>query len=185
MPVTIKDAKELTKSDCQFTPCADERYSYCEYVSEYAGIRQKWAMYHSEPMHEQKKKTFEKNLEKHLKKAWKSFRKSCAGEFACEPDAKNAAGKWLKKHPKFQFSEFEILTFQRKTEKKRDGRRPVNHWFRSTQFPQILNTMKLSSSRNGKNSAGLSWQRMTQRCLQMNCSRITKHRVMLRGDFVF
>jgi len=119
VPVTIKDAKELTKSDFQFTPCVDERYSYCEYVSDYADIRQKWAMYHSEPMHEQKKKTFEKNLEKNLKKAQKSFRKACAGEFACEPDAKNAADKWLKEHPKFQFSEFEILTIQRKTEKKR------------------------------------------------------------------
>jgi len=119
VPVTIKDAKELTKSDFQFTPCVDERYSYCEYVSDYADIRQKWAMYHSEPMHEQKKKTFEKNLEKNLKKAQKSFRKACAGEFACEPDANNAAEKWLKEHPKFQFSEFEILMIQRKIEKKR------------------------------------------------------------------
>jgi len=119
VPVTVKDAKELIKSDCQFTLCADVRYSYNEYFSDYANIRQKWVLYHSAPMHEQQEKTFEKNLGKNLEKAKTSLRKVLAKEFACEPDAKNAAENWLKKHPKYQFSELEILTIQRKAEKKR------------------------------------------------------------------
>ena len=119
VPSTIKEVNELTKSDCTFTPCSDERYSYTECFSEYAGITQKWVLFHSEPMHEQKTKTFEKNLEKNFEKAMKSFRKDCSGEYFCESDAKKTADKWLKKHPKFQFSEFEIFTIQRKAEKKR------------------------------------------------------------------
>jgi transposase len=119
VPVTVKDAKELIKSDCQFTSCADERYSYNEYFSDYADIRQKWVLYHSAPMHEQQKKTFEKNLGKNLEKAKTSLRKILAKKFACEPDAKNAAENWLKTNPKFQFSELEILAIQRKAEKKR------------------------------------------------------------------
>lgn len=119
VPVTIKDAKELIKSDCTFLQSADERYSYSEYFSDYADIRQKWVLYHSAPMHEQQKKTFEKNLGKNLEKAKTSLRKVCAKEFACEPDALNAAENWMEKHPKFQFSECKILTIQRKAEKKR------------------------------------------------------------------
>ncbi|WFN33986.1 IS1634 family transposase [Methanogenium sp. S4BF] len=135
VPVTIKDVKELIKSDFQFTPCVDERYSYSEYFSEYAGIRQKWVMYHSEPMHEQQNKTFQKNLVKDLERAKTSLRKVCAQEFACEPDARIAAEKWLDKHPEYLFSELEILTVQRKEEKKR-GRpkagEPLVHSYKIT-----------------------------------------------------
>jgi len=117
------------------TPCGDERYSYSEYFSEYARIKQKWAMYHSEPMHELQNKTFEKNLVKDLEKAKTSLRKVCAQEFACEPDARIAAEKWLAKHQKYLFSELEILTIQRKEEKKR-GRpkagEPLVHSYKIT-----------------------------------------------------
>ncbi|WFN37836.1 IS1634 family transposase [Methanomicrobium antiquum] len=119
VPVIIKEAKELVKSDCQFIPCDDNRYSYSESFSEYAGIRQKWVMYHSKPMHEQQSKTFDKNLVKELEKAKTSLRKVCAQEYACEPDARIAAEKWLEKNHKYQFSELEILMIQRKEEKKR------------------------------------------------------------------
>ncbi len=135
VPVTIKDVKELIKSDFQFTPCVDERYSSREYFSEYAGIRQKWVMYHSEPMHEQQNKTFQKSLVKDLEKAKTSLRKVCAQEFACEPDARFAAEKWLDKHPKYLFSELEILTIQRKEEKKRDRPKagePLVHSYKIT-----------------------------------------------------
>jgi len=119
VPITVKDAKELINSDCTFLKSADERYSYSEYFNDYADIRQKWVLYYSVPMHEQQEKTFEKNLGNNLEKAKTSLRKILAKEFACEPDAQNAAENWLNKHPKFQFSELEILTIQRKAEKKR------------------------------------------------------------------
>ncbi len=70
-------------------------------------------------MHKQKTKTFEKVLEKKLKATKKSLRKLCAIESNCEPDAHKDAQIWLNNHPLFQFSEYEIITLQRKTEKKR------------------------------------------------------------------
>jgi len=119
VPVTIKDAKELLHSDLTFSPCTDERYSYSEHFSEYAGIPQKWIVYHSMMMHKRQEKTFEKNLKKNLDKAKTSLRKLCAREFVCEPDAKIAAEKWQDIHSRYKFSELEVLTVTRKAEKKR------------------------------------------------------------------
>ena len=87
VPSSVKEAKDLLASECQFKPCTDERYSYSEYESNYAGIRQKQVLYHSDPMHEQKMKTLEKDLGKKLTAAKKSLRKLCKIESNCEPDA--------------------------------------------------------------------------------------------------
>ena len=91
----------------------DDRYRYAEHRSEYAGIPQEWVVYRSAPMQEQRERAFEKRLEK------MSLRKLGAREFACEPDARIAAGKWLQEHPLFRFSSLAIRTTTRKTTKKR------------------------------------------------------------------
>ena len=119
VPSTIKEVKELLASDCQFKPCKDDRYSYFEHVSEYAGITQKWVQYYSESTIEAKKKKFEAKLDKKLRTAKKSLRKICAIESKCEPDAHDVAQRWLKDHPLFQFSGYKITTIQRRAEKKR------------------------------------------------------------------
>ena len=119
VPSSVKEAKNLLASGCQFKPCTDERYSYSEYESDYAGIRQKQVLYHSEPMHEKKTKSLEKDLEKKLNVAKKSLRKLCKIESNCEPDAHKDAQIWLNDHPLFRFSQYDIITFQRKAEKKR------------------------------------------------------------------
>jgi transposase len=55
-------------------------------------------------MQEQQEKTFVKRLEDGRKKAEASLRKLGAREFACEPDARLVARKWLQKHPLFCFT---------------------------------------------------------------------------------
>ncbi len=70
-------------------------------------------------MKEQQEKTFAKRLENDRKKAETSLRKLRAREFACEPDARFAAGKWLQEHPLFRFSSLAIRTTTRKKTKKR------------------------------------------------------------------
>lgn len=119
VPSTIADARKLIHSECTFSPCVDARYEYCESVSDYAGIRQKWILYHSTEMHARQEKTFEKNLGKDLDRAKTSLRKLCAREFACEPDARNAAEKWLDNHPRYRFNELDVVTISRKAEKTR------------------------------------------------------------------
>jgi len=62
-------------------------------LSDYAGIPQKWVIYHSAPLQEQQEKTSTKRLENDNKKTETSLRKPGAREFACEPDARIAAQK--------------------------------------------------------------------------------------------
>ena len=124
VPATIKEERDLVRTEDPFLPCTDDRYSYQEHCSEYAGIRQKWVLYRSVPVYEREEKTFEKNLAKSLDRARTSLRKLCAREFACEPDARMAAEIWLNKHPRYQFRNLDIATITHKHEKKRG--RPKN-----------------------------------------------------------
>ncbi|MFY9449069.1 MAG: IS1634 family transposase [Candidatus Methanoculleus thermohydrogenotrophicum] len=124
VPATIKEAWDLVRTGEPFLPCTDDRYTYQEHFSEYAGIRQKWVLYRSVPMYEREEKTFEKNLAKDLDRARTSLRKLCSREFACVPDARIAAEKWLEQHPRYRFRDLEIVTITRKQEKKRG--RPKN-----------------------------------------------------------
>jgi len=90
---TLNEGKVLIAADLVLQTCADDRYRYAEHASAYAGIPQKWVVYHSAPMQEQQEKTFEKRLENGKKKAETSLRKLEAREFTCEPDARIAAEK--------------------------------------------------------------------------------------------
>ncbi|WP_165394871.1 IS1634 family transposase [Methanofollis fontis] len=119
VPATLNEVKDLVVADLDLQPCADERYQYAEHASEYAGIPQKWVVYHSVPMQERQEKTFEKRLETDKKQAETSLRKLGAREFACEPDARIAAEKWLQEHPQFCFTSLDIRVITRKKEKKR------------------------------------------------------------------
>jgi transposase len=124
VPATISEVQSLVRTDDPFLPCTDDRYTYQEHFSEYAGIRQKWVLYRSVPMYEREEKTFEKNLTKNLDRAKKSLRKLCAREFACEPDACRAAELWLSRHPRYRFCDLAVTPITRKQEKKRG--RPKN-----------------------------------------------------------
>lgn len=109
VPATISDVTDL-----EFTPCKDERYSRFECPAEYAGIKQKWVVYHSALMQERQEKTFDTNLEKDLGKVRKSVKQICSPEYACEPDARAAAERWLKKNPRYRFHNCEIMPVRRK-----------------------------------------------------------------------
>ncbi len=119
VPATITRVNELIHSNLEFTPCSDERYTYSEHQETYAGISQKWVVIHSAMMHEREEKTFNDNLAKDFRKDSTAFRKLCAIEFACEPDARAAAEKWLQTHSRYRFKDFKFLPVARKTEKRR------------------------------------------------------------------
>jgi transposase len=119
VPATISEVKELENSHLTFLPCKDGRYGYSENLTEYADIKQKWVVYHSDMMHDRQKKTFDSNLEKDLDKASRSLKKISSPEYACEPDARAAADRWLNKHPRYQFNKYEILPVTRKIGKTR------------------------------------------------------------------
>lgn len=119
VPGTIGEVQNLENADLIFESCKDPRYSYYEYYTSYAGIEQKWVVYHSDPMHTRQEKTFTTKLEKNLEQARKSLKKLTTHEFACEPDAVAAADKWLSKHTRYRFRKVSIMPISRKTTKKR------------------------------------------------------------------
>lgn len=119
VPGTIGEVQNLENADLIFESCKDPRYSYYEYYTSYAGIEQKWVVYHSDPMHTRQEKTFTTKLEKNLEQARKSLKKLTTHEFACEPDAVAAVDKWLSKHTRYRFRKVSIMPISRKTTKKR------------------------------------------------------------------
>lgn len=119
VPGTLAQAKELENADLAFIPCTDPRYSYSEHCANYAGISQKWVVYHSEMMHERQGKNFETHLKKDFEKARISLKKLSAHEFVCEPDARAAAEKWLKNHQIYRFRELSIVPVKHKDRKSR------------------------------------------------------------------
>ena len=119
VPGTIAQVKDLENADLPFTPCQDQRYSSSEHRVKYADIDQKWVVYHSDPMHERQEKTFATNLEKDFEKTRKSLKKLSAHEFVCEPDARAAAEKWVKNHPRYRLKELSIVPVNHKTQKGR------------------------------------------------------------------
>ena len=70
-------------------------------------------------MQGRQEKTFAKRLEKGKKKTETPLRKLGAREFACEPDARIAAEKWLQEKPQFRFS---FLDIRHTRWKKRGGK---------------------------------------------------------------
>jgi len=106
VPGTIAQVKDLEHADLSFAPCRDPRYSYSEHRVNHAGIDQKW-------------KTFEANLEKDFEKNRISLNKLAAHDFVCEPDARAAAEKWVKHHPRYRFRELSIVPVHHKSRKGR------------------------------------------------------------------
>ena len=119
IPGTIRHVKDLESADLSFTPCQDRRYSYSEHRVTYADIDQKWVVYHSDPMHERQEKTFHAALEKDFDKTLKSLKKLSNHKFVCEPDARAAAEKWGKNHPRYQFKKLSIVPVRNKAQKGR------------------------------------------------------------------
>jgi transposase len=70
-------------------------------------------------MHKRQEKTFTDNLKKDFKKDNTALKKLGSTEFACEPDARAAAEKWIQTHSRYRFRDFAISPVTRKTEKRR------------------------------------------------------------------
>lgn len=119
VPATITEAKVLLDADPPLIPGEDDGYSFFEDVTEYGGIRQKWILVSSEKGQASKEKTHARNLEKRIATARKSLRKLRAREFACEPDARQAAERWFADHPFLQNGDIVVFSRMKKTNGKR------------------------------------------------------------------
>ena len=120
VPATVGEAKQLLNAEIPFKLNNDDpRYSFYETTSQYGGIPQKWVVVHSRDMQTRKELTFERTLAKLDSKTRKSLKKLKSFEFACEPDARNAAEHWIATNPLYIIQELSISTSLRKTDSKR------------------------------------------------------------------
>ena len=92
--MVIEEADLLRRAREIFTVCADERYSYYNAYTEYAGIKPKWFVFHSSEQQRRKERTFEKRIEKELEKSMKSLKRLTTIRFACKPDAQNGSSSF-------------------------------------------------------------------------------------------
>jgi transposase len=106
-------------ADLPLQPCADGRYQYAEHASEYASILQKWVIYPRHRCRSSRRRHSQNGWRKTERKQKCHSETSGHGEFACEPDARIAAAKWLQENPQSHFRSLGIRTTTRKLTKKR------------------------------------------------------------------
>lgn len=119
VPMTITAAQELVSRDVTWSACQDPRYKYVEIVTEYAGIPQKWVLYHSEPAQKRAEKTFAARIEKDRKKDQTSLNKLQSTDFACEADAWAELNRWKDKHPRYILCDASVTSKMKKKSGKR------------------------------------------------------------------
>ncbi|WP_409340183.1 IS1634 family transposase [Methanospirillum stamsii] len=114
VPETIKEVKNILKSDVEWIPCLDARYKYAAFDSKYGGIEQKWFLFHSEERHKSSIKRDIEKLEEKLAKSQTALNKSLVNGFACENDARLAVERWMSKHKRYILSDIEITSDNKK-----------------------------------------------------------------------
>jgi transposase len=124
VPATVNEAKQLLNQDHDMKPCSDDRYSIFETDINYGDVDQRWVVVDSSEMRLRKTSTFDKKIEKELNLAKKSAKKLGAIAFACEPDAKIAAGRWQVENPHFILNDLSINMISKRANGKRG--RPKN-----------------------------------------------------------
>jgi len=119
VPMTITEAKELVASEASWTACADKRYKYAVYDSEYGGIKQKWVLFHSAEQQKRVEAKLLPRLEKQMKKDKTALKKLCSKGFACEPDARAVVERWHAKNPRYRVDEVVVTSGQQRKSGKR------------------------------------------------------------------
>jgi transposase len=110
VPSTLNIAKELLASDLEFKMGEDQRYSFYETIVEYGDIGQKWVVVHSTEMHKRKDVTFDRKVQRKVKKSQKDLKDLKKVKFACEKDARAALERWKKDNPYCLLKDVEIST---------------------------------------------------------------------------
>lgn len=154
VPATINECERLLDSDVEMVECRDARYRCFTTTSDYGGIQQKWVMYQSQPMRDQKVKRFEKQLEKDGTKARRSLARLKRREFACEADALNEAELWARDHPLYRFSHISVKKLCKRADKRRgrpkNGEKLIESYFIDADIEPDQEKIENTKSRLGR-----------------------------------
>jgi transposase len=109
VPENIRMVKDIYNNiDINELTPIDDKYSYYECKTEYAGIEQRWIVLFSKASYERSLKTFNKNKDKKVAEEIKKFEKLTKKHFACEKDAINEAQLFFDKCEYISGSELTI-----------------------------------------------------------------------------
>ena len=98
VPQKLIEAKELLANLDTLSFCKlNDGYRGVFVESDYAGIKQKWLVVHSQQANKRELKTLEKRIDKSMDASQKSFKKLCAQTFSCRADASKAVELWESK----------------------------------------------------------------------------------------
>jgi transposase len=118
MPATLKEAKELLKSEFEMIQGLDQRYSFFSAESNYGGVPQKVIVVQSDENLKSSGSKFNKKIRDVDRKAKKGLRALMRMSFACVPDAEAEARRWMSGLPYHQFSKMIILEVVERKEHK-------------------------------------------------------------------
>lgn len=110
VPQKIIEAKELLShlDTLAFHDLTNE-YRGAWADSDYAGIKQRWLVVHSQHANHRELKTLHKRIEKSITASEKSFKKLCAQTFSCEADTLQALKQWEKEQDYAILKELSIV----------------------------------------------------------------------------
>lgn len=121
-PSTLSLVKRLELADLSFKPTRDKDYKIYITQGTWAGIKQTFAVIHSEMLRKNQLKTFEKKINKEEEATRKKLKKACAQWFFCEKDARSMLKEFNTNNPLFEAVEEEITQATRKIETKEGER---------------------------------------------------------------
>ena len=146
VPQKIKEANQLlTNIESLDFINLDNGYRGAWVESNYADVKQKWLVIHSEQANHRELKALEKRVEKSLATSEKSFKKLCQRAFSCHDDAINVLNHWQAKQ---NYAQIEKPKVNPVVKYKRRGRPALNS--ESEVHYQIQGEVTLSQQKKQK-----------------------------------
>jgi len=146
VPQKVIEAKELLAhlDTLTFTEL-DNGYSGCFVESDYAGIKQKWLVVHSQQANKRELNNLEKRIEKSMTTSQKTFKKLCSQTFSCQSDALKALELWETKQ---DYAKTDTSSIEEVIKHEGRGRPSLNAT--GTKLYKITGTLKCSQARKQK-----------------------------------
>lgn len=123
----------------------DNGYSGAFVESDYAGVKQKWLVVHSQQANKRELSSLEKRIDKSMAASQKTFKKLCAQTFSCQSDALKALELWEGKQ---DYAVVDASSIEEMTKHDRRGRPSLNA--AGTKLYKITGTLKCSKARKQK-----------------------------------
>lgn len=109
VPATLKEVGAIIATNKEEMQQLSEGYCGKEYASEYAGVKQRWFLIHSEQAYKRELLTLDKSISKIERDDNAKLKKLCNTQFNCKVDAQKAMSSFTKQLKYHQVSGLDIV----------------------------------------------------------------------------